>query len=129
MEAPIIMLSNGLRVANFSSPHPFTFVDGCILPACDAQRCGRLSLRAIENTKSTMINEISFTDIKLSFELDFNCLHELDRLESNEDVDIVLVPLPVLTALANVPESFSKVRCIRVHDRFTKEIEIDRFCI
>lgn len=29
----ITKLSNGLRVANFSSPHPFTFEDGSVIPA------------------------------------------------------------------------------------------------
>lgn len=35
---PIVTLSNGIRVGNFSSNHPFEFEDGTILPACKSDR-------------------------------------------------------------------------------------------
>ncbi len=45
-----------------------------------------------------------------------------------EDIDVVLVPFPVMTALKDAGISIGKARVIRVADRVTKMIHIDRFC-
>ena len=37
-QAPTAILSNGVGVANFSSPHPFNFTDGTVLDRCDSER-------------------------------------------------------------------------------------------
>ena len=43
-EMPITVLSNGIRVANFSSPHDFEFEDSSILKACSKERAEKLKI-------------------------------------------------------------------------------------
>ena len=48
-----INLNNGIRIVNFSSPHPFNFVTGEILPACEKEWVRKMSLDIAEtNSKS-----------------------------------------------------------------------------
>ena len=48
MAREIITLSNGKKVANFSSPHPFTFTDGSVIPAVSKEESERLKVNFIE---------------------------------------------------------------------------------
>lgn len=122
---PVITLTNGLRIANFSSPHPFTFVSGEVLPACSPERAKRLLLEAKEVARPSPCGR--WTDIDLSFRLSPEVEEELQRLELRQDIDIVLVPLPVLQASRALAWA-TKVRGLRAADRVTKEIHSDRFC-
>jgi hypothetical protein len=130
MDMPTVVLSNGLKVGNFSSPHPFNFEDGSILQPCGKDRVEHGKLHAeekeIEGIKGT-------TDIELSFKFSDGVVEMLDEAEES-DVDIYLVPLPVMQCIKNVNPKhrktyFPKARVIRVKDRQTKEIFIDKFCI
>jgi len=47
---PVITLDNGITIANWSSPHPFTFTTGEVLPACEPDRAKEMSLK-IKETK------------------------------------------------------------------------------
>lgn len=132
-KAPIVELSNGLKVINFSSPHPFNFEDGTILPACSAKRAQSLMLKAEERESRSLC--LRWTDIDLEFKMSEPVRHEL-MVCCYEQVDIVLVPLPVLQLARKIrlPHEHAriiqqKVRGIRVKDRVTKEIYIDRFCL
>ena len=138
-DAPVVTLSNGLRVANFSSPHSFKFTDGTVLPACTATRAQTLMLEAEELTLKTYITQtnvssngmhvhVPITDILLSWKMSDVVAEALVALQANADVDVVLVPLPVMTALKEYGHEPGKARVIRVADRVTKEIHIDRFC-
>ena len=74
MNAPvghITKLSNGLKVANFSSPHPFTFDDGSVIPAVNDNESQRLKVNFIE-TVVEVDNEsaVEFKTISLNFELE-----------------------------------------------------------
>lgn len=124
-QVPKVSLSNGLRVANFSSPHPFTFEDGSVLEACSAERAKTLMLGSIEVETP---NRGGWTDIGLEWELSAAVEDALIELEQDDEVDIVLVPFPVMTALKEAGRDVGKARVIRVRDRVTKEIHIDRFC-
>jgi hypothetical protein len=139
LQAPAITLSNGLRVANFSSPHPFNFVDGTILPACDNARSTHLALNT-ESSTETVDASGKFSNVSIQWELTPEIAKALDILEGDPLVDIILCPLPVLTAIKQLREDspyddkmssnlWSKARTIRVADRITKAIFIDRFCI
>ena len=95
----IITLSNGKKVANFSSPHPFTFTDGSILPAVSPSEAKRLKVTFIEE-------ELPGDDIKLSFELSDSVLAEMDkwvRMKHNDEVHVVFCPLPMITAIKAHP--------------------------
>lgn len=130
MNNPTVTLSNGVVVANFSSPHPFTFVDGTVLPACEPEVARSLMLDAEEietpGVKGT-------TDLELTFKLSEAVYQSLVEFMNADKVDIVLVPLPVLQAVKNSDVAWKEVildfiRCVRVADRVTKAIHIDRFC-
>lgn len=148
-------LTNGLRVANFSSPHPFNFVDGSVIERCDPERVAALSLNT-ENSVQTIDVSGKFFNIEIKWDMPEPVALALDALEDDPEIDVVLVPLPVMTAIKQErarlsnpavvafghkleelaglePESetelWSKARVIRVADRETKAIHIDKFCV
>lgn len=123
---PAVVLSNKLRVVNFSSPHSFEFVDGNVLPACDAMRCQFLSAEPQEREES---HPGGWTDICLSFKLGKACFDELQALEGNPAIDVILVPLPILAAAKEEGLRFKKIRTLRMADRVAKKLHIDRFCV
>ena len=131
----IIKLTNGLRIANFSSPHPFTFTDGSILPEVSIEEAERLKIDFIEKPyKNMTANGVNYNDIELSFELSDEVLNEVGRWNEkfrNRLVDIVLCPLPMITALKNdeVLLQATPFRAVRMGDRIKKLAEIDKFCI
>jgi hypothetical protein len=123
---PIITLLNGLRVANMSSPHPFNFTTGEVLPACSADEAQRLKLDSVEIEEPGIKGTI---DIRLQFKLNEVVTTHLHELNAREDVDIILVPFPVLQAMKDSHWAIGKCRVIRVADRVSKAICCDRFCI
>jgi hypothetical protein len=126
-DSPVVTLTNGVRVANFSSPHPFTFTDGTVLPACSAERAQASKLEAIE-TETPHPTCSGVVDLQLDWKITSYIVRELHKLDRNENVDIVLVPFPVMTALKNAGMPLGKARVIRNADRVKKEIHIDKFC-
>lgn len=137
---PVATLKNGLRVANFSSPHPFTFDDGTVLDACPKDTVLGGILDTEEKEYKQKRNGVEFTDIDLSFKLSDTCKIMLDFICRRHNIDIVLVPLPVLQCLQTVPHipgpqldfvkrCLLKCRAVRMKDRITKVIYSDRFCI
>lgn len=125
----IVTLSNGKRVANFSSPHDFTYEDGTILPA--------VSATVSEHLKVTF-NEYELTDgdVMLNFTLSPQIIEEMQRylaMWDNDEVDVVVCPLPMITA---IKESYgsgyligSPFRSIRVEDRIKKLVSIHKQCL
>lgn len=136
-EAPAVTLTNGLRVANFSSPHPFNFVDGSVLPACDEARSRALSMDR-EDKESPWAGPLfgvtaPIQQVKPVFVLNDATLAELEAAQDTWDVDIVLVPFPLLQAIQNdaldggLLERFTKVATVIMADRITKAAAIDKF--
>lgn len=139
MPMPIVALKSGLRVANFSSPHPFTFVTGEVLPACSPERAKALMLEVDE---VEVKNPKGFTDIRPSFRMSDAVGQELEKLLGcYTDFDVVLVPLPVLQAIRACDVAAGGMgsdkwhrmlrfaRSCRVADRVAKTIYGDRFCL
>lgn len=124
---PVATLKNGVRVANFSSPHAFAFDDGTVLSACDDKTSNRLMLHAME--VQSQHPTLPIMDISLEFSMSFAVSEALRELESRGDIDIVLVPFPVMTAIKESGRSVGKCRVCRVADRVTKTIHADKFCI
>lgn len=126
-----IKLSTGVTVANFSSPHPFTFDNGQVLAACAPERAKALMLDAVERE----IPAKHGVDIALRFEMSTPVLVEIMRLSNYWEIDIILVPLPVLVATKahfdwdEEDVQRHKLRCVRVADRVTKTIYHNRFCL
>ena len=130
MHRQIVTLSNNKRVANFSSPHDFKFVDGTVLGAVSPEVAHRLKVD---------ITEISNTakkpgDIELIIKMSNEVKTEIDWwIENKKEVDVVFVPLMILTA---IKEEFgmeflreSPFRTIRIEDRVTKEVSIEKQCL
>lgn len=134
MESWIHTLSCGLRVANFSSPHPFTFTDGTVIPAVDKSRASALMLE-VKEVPCPQRNS-KFKTVMVDWTLSDRVSDEIDywyTFFAMKKVDVVLVPLPVMTALRKIwPQQKilkSPFRVIRVANRITKEIEIFKYCI
>jgi len=127
MGSPVITLKNGVRVANFSSPHPFTFVDGSVLPACSPERAQATKLESIE-TPVPHPTLPGVVDISLRWGMTHAIASDLAVLNERDDVDVVLVPFPVMTALKEAGQPVGKARVIRVADRVAKTIFTDKFC-
>lgn len=124
----IVTLSNGKKVANFSSPHPFTFEDGTILPAVSNDEAERLKVTFIEEE----INERG--DIELTFSLAHQVIMEMrlwTGLWLDGHVDVVFVPLPMLQAMKSLEISIteSPFRAIRLEDRIKKLVSISKQCV
>lgn len=125
----IITLTNGKKVANFSSPHEFKFEDGNVLPAASNKEAERLKINFIEE-------ELGNGDIKLSFELPDDVLQEMDKwMEAHRqgDVDVVFCPMPMINAIKlELGESYLKkspFRGIRMQSRIDKLVSIHKQCL
>lgn len=127
--SPIITLSNGKRVANFSSPHPFTFEDGIVLPAVSPEEAERLQVTFTETAFGTN------GDVRLTFELSPAILLEINiwlKEHFLKRVDIVFCPLPMITVLQGYGSVWllnSPFRAIRIEDRIKKLVSIHKQCI
>lgn len=124
----IITLSNGKRVANFSSPHAFEFEDGTILPEVCTADSQRLKVTFIEEDLG------NGGDVKLSFELSDQVKSEMRfwrGLWLDKQVDVVFCPLCMITAMyeERMNVELSPFRSIRVVDRISKKISISKQCI
>jgi len=122
---PRATLSNGVNVANFSSPHTFTFTDGTVLGACHPDRANWLMLIS-EEIESPGIK--GTTDIELTFAMSEDVRQALDGLQKIEGIDIIVIPLPVMLAMTAAGMPLGKCRSIRMADRITKAVHTDRWC-
>jgi len=135
---PVITLDNGLTIANFSSPHPFKFTTGEVLPACDDKWVKKMSLGIEEKVVKSAYglslgrrkdNPVQISDIRISTYMIQTLVDAIDKLNEDDNIDIVLIPLMLMKALKDGGWPHKKCRCIRVADRITKEIYPDKFCI
>lgn len=132
-EAPAITLTNRLRVANFSSPHPFHFEDGVVLEACDEARSRALSMERADMEVPWPVDLVNVLGpvwaVRPVFGLTELVLEELNKLQEAWDVEVILVPFPMLQALqlAKLDDRYNKAATIIVADRIKKTIKIDRF--
>jgi len=147
-DMPNIKLSNGLIVANFSSPHKFEFEDGNILEKCTDQRAEKLKVIFNETKKTEKIRNIDIQNISLDFELSEAIVVQInnilrwnknvDRLgQSPKSFDVIIVPLSMLTAIKNskyITEKMKKealkiFKVIKMKSRTEKVVKIGEWCI
>ena len=133
-EAPAVNLSNGLRVVNFSSPHPFNFVDGVELPACSKERSSALNMgreKDIEVPWPNQLHAVSGPILAVTpvFTMTPAVEAELVELQESWDVDIIMVPFPLLQLLReqDLLGRFNKAATVIMADRITKAAAIDKF--
>ena len=106
MSREIITLSNGKKVANFSSPHPFTFTDGSVIPAVSDEESERLKVNFIE-----IPFQDESGDLTLEFRLSKDVLFEMRywvALYNVGYVDVVFCPLPMITAIKAVENQYQE---------------------
>lgn len=91
---PKVTLTNGLRVANFSSAHPFEFEDGSILPAVSKETSMRLAV------PKTMV-QVAPNTVTMSFPIhtsDF-LRDQINGCMKNKNIDIFICPLMMLQGI------------------------------
>ena len=97
---PILMLKNGIKVANFSSPHSFTFDDGTVLESCNETRSAELLLNKTTSLVERIKDVVDL--VHVGFEINdkmIEAIHEADKEAQERGIDIVIVPLPVRTVI------------------------------
>jgi hypothetical protein len=119
-------LGNGLRIGNFSSPHPFKFNTGEVLDGVDPDESRMLSLERTE--KESTGTDSRFSDVEISFQMTDSVWDALEKAEAM-DVDIIIVPLPIKTAMetARLWTKSGKFRTCVLSDRVTKTVHSDKF--
>lgn len=137
---PVVELSNGLRVANFCSPHTFEFEDGTVLGQQDKD----WSDRVCANIKDRVIEERHGINlIGVSITCSGAAMLELKYLakRGTEEFDLLVLPLMMCQALASIPrpeirawfgdetdDIMSKIVSIRRVGR-GGPISINKFCV
>jgi len=123
------ILENGLRVVNFSSPHDFNFDDGSILAGLPADEVNRLSLDRDEIVLTEKTSRgVDLVSVNMVFKLTDAINKKLDVLENDPDVDIILVPFPMLSALST-SRGVGKARSVVMVDRVSKIASSHKFSI
>jgi hypothetical protein len=133
LEDSITLLKNGTKVANFSSPHIYTFDDGSKLEKCDMREAGLFKVHFREKVVKD-VRDIA--GIEMDFMLSKVLLSRMnmwEQLYNDKKVDVVFCSLPLLTAIKKVIEvsQLRKMpfRGVRTKDRNKKVILTDRFVI
>ena len=124
----MITLTNGKIVANFSSPHEFTFEDGSILPAVSNSEAERLKVTFHEEI------DTSTGDVILDFSLSHEVWEEMNKyykLWWDHEVNVVFCPLPMIITLHKTGYNVkvSPFRAVRITDRIKKLVSINYQCI
>ena len=128
----IIIDKTQKRVVNYSSPHPYTFHTGEVLPACSDEVARETKLEAHHIKEK---NDKGWLDVNIRYGLSHMQKKELMQLSILDEVDIILVPYPVLNCLKQFgdnmynPKIMKKVRVCKLDDRVTKVIRSDEFCV
>ena len=131
---PLITLSNGLKVVNFSSPHEFKFVDGSVLPACSQERSNTLKLESTYLNYTIVIKGVEVESLCFDYRMIRCVLREIERIREECYADVVLVPLSVLKLLHTGPYTHFFLcespifRGPVVANEETNELHIDKFC-
>ena len=138
---PSIKLDSGIRIVNYSSPHTYKFHTGEELPACSNKVAQDTKLEAHHHSE---FNEGGWKDIRINYSLSGMQEEELLKLAELAVIDIILIPYPVMTAIkdfirhSDYYDSYiqvyegtvlKKVRVCKLHDRVTKVIRSDEFCV
>ena len=129
----------GRRVVNDRSPHTYTFHTGEVLPACSDEVARETKLKANHGKVASLDlygEKRGWDDISINYSLSLMQEEELTELAKFDEIDIILVPYPVLNALKEQhqyesawDDVFYKVRVCKLHDRVIKSIRSDKFCI
>lgn len=129
---PIVTLSNGLKVGNFSSPHSFTFEDGSVLEACTPERSKLLSMETTE--VELLPRDDRYIDVCMAYFIETKmerAITEAIIMWEEGHIDIFIVPFICLQAMKDQGYDVRNLpfRVIRILDRVTKVCSINKFCV
>ena len=143
----VVNLSNGVRIANFSSPHIFTFTDERVLPACTKEHSEAMEISdnerlIVHDITNSIEGEIECYDVILNWSIpeggavDRELSYWVEQW-TNDKIDIVIVPLPVMIGMKkqikdrgdDINIEDTPFRVVRMATRDPKRAHIDRFCI
>jgi hypothetical protein len=154
---PAIVLNNGLTVVNYSSPHPYTFDTGEVLPACDQDLVKKHSLKE-EHLEEK--NPNGWIDVRIKDKIQHLQMDSLVMIAKNPKVNVILVPYRVKVALygqgstrgvrdlyedhgngsftdgwsaksycsGDIADMKEKARVCRIEDRLNKLVSSTKFC-
>lgn len=124
-QAPVTTLNNGIRVANFCDANVIIFTDGNVLAACDHDRAVDLEPR---HRVTAGVGKKNSLDLHTSYDANPIIQDEMRALDGRNDVDIVLVSIPVMEALREWGYDLAKSKArTKVIDKITKTVRIDQF--
>ncbi len=124
-DCPTAMLSCGAVVANFSSAVEYVFSDGTVLPGCSMERALRLAPEEGHHQYVPLPLEIGYRDeednwqrvsgvklqtVKEDWIMSERQSEELDRLEADEEINIVIVSAEMMRLLREVGRDIGKCR-------------------
>ena len=135
---PVVRLTNGVVVGNFSSPHEFVFDDGTVLPAVSPERSRELSLEKGEITELVTARRTgaTFFNVRIEYRVSGKALAAIEAAEElfrKGEVDVFLVPLLMREALKEhygVGDlSSTPFRLCVLQDRATKVVSSAQFAV
>ena len=134
---PCIKLNSGIKIANFSSPHRYKFHTGEELMACEDEVANDMKL----NENHYYYQQKGWEDVEIRYELSDKIYNDLLELSSEDGIDIILVPYPVMNCVKEsalkvggastfdgIQSILNKIRVCKLDDRVTKVIRSDKFC-
>lgn len=136
-EIPWARLKSGIYVANYSSPHTFTFQDGTVLGACDDERAKApiISMQdeVVDNYSRIMGDSmVEIEYVRPTITLTEYGAKDLDRYSAIFGGEIVIVPRPVLEAYRDNTDYINYMASPfvtgRLYDRVKKILHVDKFC-
>ena len=151
-ELPSVELTNGIVVANYSSPHTFLFEDDSVLPKCTDERALLTKLKDNEREVSRIMTiksngkAIDYSNITLEWELSWYVQDDLLNImkawiDDKLEWDLIIVPLPVLLAWKKYRDAYTwqinkqmiprgPFVAVRLVDRLEpKRVSINKFCV
>ena|SRR6218665_2674836 len=131
IQRPYVGLQSGLIVVNFSSPHPFVFEDGSFLGPCSDEQCKDGALLKEEDSRPfDGLEQYGIQAVVPIFSMTAACQTILTRLQEIPEVDVILVPFPVIQLIKENKQldTYSKAATIFVVDRVKKIISVNKFC-
>lgn len=128
-QRPIITLTNGRRVMNFSSPHNFTFTDGTILPAVSNEESERLKILFIETPVKGGLRGDTHLNFSLTDAVE-EAILRFHHLVEDDLVDVIYCPLPMIKAIRKIyGDDYlvkSRFRAVRIEDRIKKLVSVEK---
>jgi hypothetical protein len=106
---PLVVLKNGLHVANYCSHHNFDFDDGSTLMAVSRGRANSANFTPREAAMPSPYHK-EVVDVQVRWALTAALRENLRILKVHEELDVLIVPTPILDALKNEEEEVGKCR-------------------